>query len=76
MATKFPTLFSRHAVTQSSPSPGITYIHTVGDAAQLSRITDVNEVHGLAKSSCRESTTSRVLKDIHIVRTKIKCVYK
>lgn len=76
MAMESSRLFSTHAVTQSSPSPGVSHIHTVRDSIQLSRITDVNEVHGLEKSSCTESTTSRVLKDIHIVRTKISCVYK
>ncbi|WOH16532.1 hypothetical protein DCAR_0936087 [Daucus carota subsp. sativus] len=66
MASKSSRLFSTHAVTQSSPSPGISHIHTVRNDTQLSRITDVGEAHGLARSSCRESTTSTVLKDIHI----------
>ena len=71
MASKSSRLFSTHAVTQSSPSPGISHIHTVRNDTQLSRITDVGEAHGLARPSCRESATSTVLKDIHIVRTKI-----
>lgn len=70
MAAKYCGQSNLHAVTQSCPSPGISFIHTVQGAAQVSRITDVNSVHGLAKSSCEESMASTALKDIHMVTTK------
>lgn len=67
MAVKYFGQSNLHAVTQSCPSPGISFIHTVQGTAQVSRITDVNSVHGLARSSREESTACTALKDIHMV---------
>lgn len=55
-------------VTQTSPSPGISYIHTVPQAAEISRITSADSVKGHSTSSSKESMASNVLKDVHIVR--------
>jgi len=56
-----------HAVTQNSPSPGISYIHTVPCAAEISRITSAaDSVHGHSTSSSKELIASNVLKDVHI----------
>lgn len=53
-------------VTQSSPSPGISCIHKAPHAANVSRIAVPTPVNGHSNSSFKESTTSNVLKDVHI----------
>lgn len=56
-----------HTVTQSSPSPVISCVENVPQGARVSHITVTDSEHGHSTSS-NESTTSKVLQDVHIVR--------
>ncbi|KAK4598077.1 hypothetical protein RGQ29_015541 [Quercus rubra] len=54
-----------HTVTQSSPSPVISCVEDVPQGARVSHITVTDSEHGHSTSS-NESTTSKVLQDVHI----------
>ncbi|KAL7261110.1 hypothetical protein ACSBR1_006704 [Camellia fascicularis] len=51
-----------HTVTQSSPSPTISCIHSIPHVAEVSRITSADS----ASSSSDGLAASKVLKDVHI----------
>ncbi|KAI3720313.1 hypothetical protein L6452_21229 [Arctium lappa] len=53
-------------VTHSYPSPVISCIHKAPHAAEVSRITSPSSENRHPKSFVDESTTSNVLKDVHI----------
>lgn len=57
-----------HTVTLSSPSPIISCVESLPQGAHVSHIPVADSEHGHSKSST-ESTTSQVLRDVHIVRT-------
>jgi hypothetical protein len=57
-----------HTVTLSSPSPVISCVESLPQGAHVSHIPVGDSEHGDSKSNT-ESTTSQVLRDVHIVRT-------
>ncbi|XP_061995085.1 AMSH-like ubiquitin thioesterase 2 isoform X2 [Rosa rugosa] len=56
-----------HTVTQFSPSPLISCTESMPQGATVSQITAAN-----SEQSCDQSTSSRVLRDVHIVRNYLK----
>lgn len=56
------------AVTHSFPSPIISCIESVPRDAHISHLELANSEDGNSKSYNREASTSKVLRDVHIVR--------
>ncbi|KAF7829358.1 AMSH-like ubiquitin thioesterase 2 isoform X2 [Senna tora] len=56
---------SIHKVTQSSPSPVLSFVERVPQETQTSHITAVDSEHGYLKSE-NESTSSKTIRDVHI----------
>ena len=65
--------FLVHKVTQSSPSIALCFVETVPQDAQNSHITAFNSEDGSPKLD-NESSSSKTVRDVHIVRTKIACI--
>lgn len=57
-----------HKVTLSSPSPVLSFVERVPQDTQTSHITAVDSEHGNPRSN-NESTSSKAIRDVHIVRT-------
>lgn len=57
---------SGHAVTQSSPSPVLSFTENAPQGAHVTHIS----VSDSDKRSYDDSSASRVLQDVHIVRTQ------
>ena len=62
--------FMLDKVTQSWPSPALCFVERVPQDAQSSHVTVFNSGDGSSKSD-NESTSSKSMRDVHIVRTKI-----
>ncbi|KAL7241023.1 hypothetical protein ACSBR2_006612 [Camellia fascicularis] len=62
MAASYCSQKGVHTVTQSSPSPTISCIHSIPHVAEVSRITSADS----ASSSSDGLAASKVLKDVHI----------
>lgn len=59
--------FMLHKVTQSWPSPALCFVERVPQDAQSSHVTVFNSGDGSSKSD-NESTSSKSMRDVHIVR--------
>lgn len=57
-----------HSVTQSSPSTGISFTHSLPGGSEVLRITGSVSPDDRSDSSSINSTKCEALKDVHIVR--------
>jgi len=62
--------FLDHKVTKSSPSPALCCVEPVAQDEQNSHITAFNSGDGSTNSD-NESSSSKAVRDVHIVRTTI-----
>jgi len=68
--------FMLQKVTQSWPSPALCFVERVPQDAQSSHVTVFNSGDGSSKSD-NESTSSKSMRDVHIVRTEIhSCMFE